>query len=107
MGIHPQRGGSYGPLVTAGQIVSGLSPKQAVAITSAAESWTCVIGLVAFLTLHPGLDWTLAAPLTLGALLSVPIATMTVQCMHEVTLRWSVAALTCVLGITTLIQVLF
>jgi len=30
-------GGGYGPLVTAGQVVSGTSPKHAVAVTSLAE----------------------------------------------------------------------
>ena len=35
-------GGGYGPLVTAGQVVSGLPSKHAIAITSVAESFTCV-----------------------------------------------------------------
>lgn len=99
-------GGGYGPLVTAGQLVSGMSPKQAVAITSVAESWTCVVGLTAYLLMHSGLDWSLAVPLTLGATLSVPMATLTVKHVHETAMRCGVATVTCVLGITALLQVL-
>lgn len=100
-------GGGYGPLVTSGQIVSGMSPKQAVAITSTAEAWTCIIGLGAYLYFQHGLDMSLAAPLTLGALLSVPISTMTVQHMHETTLRCVVGVFTCALGAIALCRVLF
>jgi uncharacterized membrane protein YfcA len=100
-------GGGYGPLVTAGQVVSGMSPKQAVAITSVAESWTCVIGLAAYVVLHGGLDWSLATPLTLGATLSVPIATLTVRHMREAALRCSVGIVTCTLGMAALAQVLW
>ncbi len=38
-------GGGYGPLVTAGQVVSGMPAKNAVAITSVAEAFTCLVGL--------------------------------------------------------------
>ncbi len=95
-------GGGYGPLVTAGQVVSGISPKHAVAITSLAESFTCFVGLIAYLLLQHGkIDWTLAAPLTSGALLSVPVATLTVRRLPETVMRGSVGALTCVLGLVT------
>ncbi len=59
-------GGGYGPLVTGGQVVSGMSPKQAVAITSLAEGLTCFVGLAAYLLMGGGLYWWLAIPLTLG-----------------------------------------
>jgi len=100
-------GGGYGPLVTAGQVVAGLSPKQAVAITSVAESWTCVIGLAAYLFLCQSMDLTLAVPLTLGAVLSVPIATLTVRRMREQAMRCAVGVLTCVLALATLAQMLW
>jgi uncharacterized membrane protein YfcA len=99
-------GGGYGPLVTSGQVVSGMSPKRAVAITSVAESWTCVVGLAAYLFFHGELDWSLAVPMTLGATLSVPIATLTVQRMHEAVMQCTLGAVTCVLGMITLAQIL-
>ena len=98
-------GGGYGPLVTAGQVVSGMSPKHAVAITSLAEAWTCLVGLVAYIVIGGHINWTLAAPLTAGAVLSVPVATLTVRRLPEVAMRASVGGLTCVLGILTLVKV--
>lgn len=96
-------GGGYGPLVTAGQVVSGLSPKQAIAITSMAESFTCLAGLLtymavsAFGTEHRP-DWSLALPMALGALMSVPIATTVVRRLNETFLRTIVGAVTCLLA---------
>jgi uncharacterized membrane protein YfcA len=100
-------GGGYGPLVTAGQVVSGLPAKHAVAITSLAESLTCIVGLAAYLLLYSRLDLTLAAPLTLGALLSVPMATLTVRRIPENTMRASVGVVTCLLGVFALLKLFF
>jgi uncharacterized membrane protein YfcA len=100
-------GGGYGPLVTAGQIVSGLSTKQAVAITSFAESLTCAVGLLAYVLLQKGrLDFSLAMPLLMGAVLSVPMATLAVRCLPEKLMRTSVGVMTCLLGLFSLCKVL-
>jgi uncharacterized membrane protein YfcA len=99
-------GGGYGPLVTAGQVVSGLSAKHAVAITSVAEAFTCLVGLGAYLALTGAPDWSLALPLAAGALLSVPVATMTVKRLSEATLRAAVGILTLTLGLISLAKLL-
>ncbi|MCU0833918.1 MAG: sulfite exporter TauE/SafE family protein [Chromatiaceae bacterium] len=99
-------GGGYGPLVTAGQVVSGLPAKHAVAITSVAEAFTCLVGLGAYLVLTGGLDWTLATPLAAGALLSVPVATITVKRMPESAIRAAVGIVTLGLGLLSLIKLL-
>ena len=91
-------GGGYGPLVTAGQMVSGLPSKPAIAITSIAESFTCVIGLAAYLVLGREINWGLTIPLVGGALLSVPIATLTVRRLPEKNLRLIVGVVTIALG---------
>jgi hypothetical protein len=92
-------GGGYGPLVTAGQVVSGLPAKQAVAITSLAESLTCLIGVLGYLAAGRSIQWALALPLTLGALLSVPMATQTVRNVKDSTLRGWVGFCTLALGV--------
>jgi hypothetical protein len=91
-------GGGYGPLVTAGQVVSGLPSKHAIAITSVAESFTCVIGLAAYLALGREIHWGLTVPLVAGALLSVPIATLTVRRLPEKGMRSIVGVVTLALG---------
>jgi len=89
-------GGGYGPLVTAGQIVSGVSPKSAVGITSLAEGLTCAVGVVTYLSLRSGTSWELAPPLLLGAILSVPAAALTVKRLPE-------RAFTVIIGVAVLI----
>ncbi len=99
-------GGGYGPLVTGGQVVSGMSGKQAVAITSLAEGLTCLIGLIAYYFMASTINWSLAMPLTLGALMSVPLATLTVRKMPENMVRGCIGGATCVLGVLMIIKLL-
>lgn len=99
-------GGGYGPLVTAGQVVSGLPAKHAVAVTSVAESLTCLIGVIAYLALGKSIAWELAVPLVLGALLSVPMATLTVSRTSEASLRGVVGVVTLILGLVALLKLL-
>ena len=99
-------GGGYGPLVTAGQVVSGVPAKNAVAITSVAEAFTCVVGLTGYLALAGKIDWMLTLPLVSGAMLSVPMATLTVKRLPESLMRTAVGALTLVLGLVSLAKLL-
>ena len=99
-------GGGYGPLVTSGQVVSGVPAKQAVAITSMAEALTCLVGLGAYLMLKGGLDWSLALPLVTGGLLSVPMATATVRGLAEERIRGAVGGMTLILGVVLLVKLL-
>lgn len=97
-------GGGYGPLVTSGQVVSGLPAKSAVAVTSVAESLTCLIGVLGYLAAGKTLAWSLVLPLLLGAMLSVPLATLTVRRMQENTLRGLVGLTTLLLGALALFK---
>jgi uncharacterized membrane protein YfcA len=91
-------GGGYGPLVTAGQIVSGVGTKSAIGITSLAEGITCAVGVVTFLALRPGTSWVLAPPLLTGAVLSVPLAALTVKRLPERSFRTVVGISVLILG---------
>lgn len=99
-------GGGYGPLVTAGQVVSGLPAKNAVAITSLAESFTCLVGLGGYLAVGKTVDLALAVPLALGATLSVPMATSMVRRLPEGRLRAAVGLATLALGLIALFKLL-
>ncbi len=100
-------GGGYGPLVTGGQVVSGISPKHAVGITSVAESLTCLTGLIAYSLTHKTIFWWLAIPLTAGALFSVPMATLTVRRMPETAIRTGVGVLACALGLIAIVHIIW
>jgi uncharacterized protein len=99
-------GGGYGPLVTAGQVVSGVPARHAVAITSLAEALTCLVGFCAYVAVKGAPDWGLTLPLATGALLSVPWATVTVRRLPETWLRAGVGILTLVLGAVSLAKLL-
>jgi len=101
-------GGGYGPLVTSGQIMSGVKSKNAIGITSLAEGLTCLVGVITYLifTNHI-IDWSLAPSLVLGAILSVPLAAFTVKIMKGNYLRVIVGIATLFLGIFTLGKIIF
>ena len=95
-------GGGYGPLVTGGQILIGVPEKNAVGITSLAEGLVCLVGLGLYITMQGNLFWGLALPLTVGAFLSVPAATVTVKVLPDQLLRRSIGYATVFLGILSI-----
>ncbi len=98
-------GGGYGPLMTSGQVLSGIGGKASVGITSFAEGFTCLIGVILFLDKGQILDWDLLVPMVTGALLSVPLSTEFVRHIDETKLKRLIAAVTVLLGLFTLAKV--
>lgn len=99
-------GGGYGPLVTSGQIVCGMSSKHAVAITALGEGITCLAGVFAYFWSGHGIDWSLAIPMCSGALVAVPMATLAVRLWPEARMRGAVGGITVILGIVALFNLL-
>ncbi len=97
-------GGGYGPLVTGGQILCGVPEKNAVGITSLAEGITCFVGLIIYVWQKGWPDWHLMVPMTVGALLSVPLAAYTVRLMPPTLLKGTIAKVTIFLGLLTLLK---
>jgi len=98
-------GGGYGPVVTGGQILSGVNGNNAVGITSLAEGLTCIVGVVIFIISPESISWNLAPSLIIGAMLSVPFSTLIVKKMPTRTLKASIGLLTLILGIVTLAKI--
>jgi len=97
-------GGGYGPLVTGGQILSGVPGKNAVGITSLVEASVCFVGLTLYLALNGMPQWRLGIPILVGAVLSVPAATLTVRVLPEALLgRW-IGYATVFLGLLMLVK---
>ena len=97
-------GGGYGPVVTGGQLLSGVSGKNAVGITSLAEGLTCAVGVTAYLLTKSIIDWRLAPYLILGAVLSVPFSALTVKKIKTRTLTVIIGIVTLILGAFTIIK---
>jgi len=99
-------GGGYGPLVMGGQLLSGISTKNAIGITSLAESMTCVVGVFMYLITQQFIDWSLAPWLMCGAVLSVPFAATFLKKIPERTAHYAVAISVLILGCLTLLKVI-
>jgi len=100
-------GGGYGPIVTGGQILSGIKGKSAVGITSLAEGLTCLVGVITYiLVLKNTLDWKLAPWLIAGAVFSVPLSAKSVKFIGTKKLKLAIAILTIILGTVTITKTL-
>lgn len=100
-------GGGYGPVVTGGQILSGVEGKSAVGITSLAEGLTCLVGVITYsLVMKNPLDWKFAPFIIIGAVLSVPLSAKSVKKISTRKLKLAIAMLTIILGAFTIIKTL-
>lgn len=100
-------GGGYGPVVTGGQILSGVKGKTAVGITSLAEGLTCLVGIITYVVLAKNqLDWRLAPWIIVGAVISVPLAAVSVKKIETQRLKLAIAMLTIMLGSVTIVKAL-
>jgi hypothetical protein len=98
-------GGGYGPLVTGGQVLSGVGEREAIGITSLAEGVACLVGVAAYaLSGGTNIDWSLAPSLVLGAVLSVPLAAFSVSKMPLRKMRWAIGSAVTALGAFTLVK---
>ncbi|MEA3374864.1 MAG: sulfite exporter TauE/SafE family protein [Chloroflexota bacterium] len=95
-------GGGYGPVVTGGQVLSGIEGRSAVAIASLAEGITSAVGVVAYLCSGAPVPWDLAPSLLLGATLSVPISAYVVSRLPARRLTLLIGGLSTSLGAYTL-----
>ena len=99
-------GGGYGPVVTGGQLLSGVNDKTAVGITSMAEGLTCAAGLAVYFMLSDNIDVSLFPFLAAGAVMSVPLSVKTVTKINTGKLRLIIGVCTIALGAFTLIRVI-
>jgi len=100
-------GGGYGPVVTGGQILSGVEGRSAVGITSLAEGLTCLVGVITYLLVARNpIDWRLAPIIIVGAVCSVPLSAVSVKRISSRHLKTAIAIITIVLGVSTLVRTL-
>ena len=98
-------GGGYGPVVTGGQILSGVESRSAVGITSLAEGLTCLVGVITYLLVSKNtIDWKLAPIIIAGAVFSVPLSAISVKKISSRNLKLAIAIVTITLGLLTIIK---
>lgn len=98
-------GGGYGPVVTGGQMLSGIESRSAIGITSLSEGLTCLVGVIAYL-LAPSthVDWILAPYIAIGAVASVPLSAISVKKIGAKRLKLIIAVITITLGTLTIVK---
>jgi uncharacterized membrane protein YfcA len=97
-------GGGYGPVVTGGQVLSGLGGRSAVGVASLAEGITSTVGAVAYLCSGAAVPWHLAPSLLLGATRSVPISAYMVSRLPSKRLTLVIGSMSTCLGVYTLLR---
>ncbi|MGE4575036.1 MAG: sulfite exporter TauE/SafE family protein [Parachlamydia sp.] len=100
-------GGGYGPLVTSGQILSGVQGKSAVGITSFAEAFTCLLSVILFRTQGEFTKPELLAPMLFGALSSVPFSVFLISKFNENYLKRVIGFFTMLLGFLLFLKIEF
>lgn len=100
-------GGGYGPVVTGGQILSGVKGNNAIGITSLAEGLTCIVGVIVFIVSPEIIDWSLAPSLIIGTVLSVPFSTFIVKKIPTKKLKITIGLITLILGLITLLKITY
>jgi hypothetical protein len=99
-------GGGYGPVVTAGQVLSGVNGRNAVGITSLAEGVTSIVGFAIYFLSGAQLDYSLLIALAIGAVLSVPLSAFLVSRLPVGRLTMFIGGLSTCLGGYTLVQLM-
>lgn len=104
-------GGGYGPLISSGQIIADRNPRQAVASTSLSEAVVCAVSLIITATIPENQSIIFTLPflhfiiaLLIGALLSVPLAVLTVKYIPIKKMQPIIGIVTVLLGIFTIIK---
>lgn len=98
--------GGYGPLVTGGQILSGVKIKSAVGITSLAEALTCLVAVIIYFLKVPfyQLEFRILPYLLIGAVLSVPFAALSIKAVNENKIKVLIGIVTVILGVLTIVK---
>lgn len=97
--------GVFGPIVTSGQILSGVKEKPAVAITVFSEGITSLVGFFVFYY-FVGINWDLFLLFLIPVLIAIPLSTYIVKKAPKQRLQKGIGILAIILGILLILKVL-
>ena len=99
-------GGGFGPVVTAGQLVSGRDTKESIGTTTASEFIISVAGFLMYFLLNGLIDFTLAIILAIAGLIATPFGAWgTKKIKNEDVARRLIGIISISLGTFTLIRI--
>ena len=99
-------GGGYGPVITVGQIMSGVAEKSAVSITSLSETFVSLTAVFMYILTRGSVDWVLTACLVISVSFSAPIAAFIVKKTESRKLKVLIGVATFLLGVATILKVI-
>lgn len=97
-------GGGYGPIVTAGQIMSGVGEKSAVSITSLSEALVSLTAVFTYIWTRGSIDWVLTFCLLISVCLSAPVAAFMLKRAESGKLKVLIGVVTFLLGLATVLK---
>ncbi len=97
-------GGGYGPIVTAGQIMSGVGEKSAVSITSLSEVLVSLTAVVAYILTRGSVDLVLTFCLVISVSFSAPVAAFLIKRSESRKLKVLIGVATLLLGLATVLK---
>jgi len=97
-------GGGFGPVVTAGQIISGNEMKNSIASTTLAEVPICLTGFISYLVLTQNINMELTTYLSIGAIIGAPFGAYFTRLTNIKWLKPLLGITVILLGIWTLIK---
>lgn len=98
-------GGGYGPVLANGQILAGIKSKKAVAITALSEGVVSAAGIIAYLFVAGiSLNWTLIIALSIGGILSTPLAVYAMKKIHPSKVKKAVAIASIIIGMIIILN---
>lgn len=100
-------GGGYGPLVTVGQIISGVGEKSAVSITVLSEVIVSLTAVFTYILIRANINWLLTSCLIINVSFSAPIAAFIVKRMENGKLKLLIGITTFFLGFVTILKTIY
>jgi len=97
-------GSGFGPIITTGMIFMSIDEKIAVSIQTFSELFVSLAGFMAFVSSGAQISWELVLPLSIGVVISSPLAAFFVHKFESGKLRIIIAIVTAVLGISMLLR---
>ena len=98
-------GGGFGPLLTGGQVLSGIDAKNVIGMTALAKAMTCFVGFMLYFIMGKPINWHLIGMLWLGAIPAVIGAGLTVKYIPTHKLKKTIAVFIILLGVLTLFKI--
>jgi len=100
-------GGGFGPVITAGQVISGRDAKESIGVSIASEFAISIAGFTMYILLNGPINFLLPIILSISGVIATPLGTFgTKKIQNEEKARMAIGSVCILLGILILIKIL-